>query len=906
MILRITLLIGLLAVSYFPQSKRAVELTDIMKFKQIKEFAMSENGSFIAVISAPDRGNRELSLYNKSNKLIFTLNRVELPIFSSDGKWLAVTVPQDFFEKEKKTTDKYIPDVIIIDLQKLDTNRISLSDTPVFSKDSKWLFANQYFVEKKDSLNTKPKPKAENLIEIKHLKTVNLTAFDTTTIYNVTDYGVDSTSSKLYYGIYDTLKTQGGLFYKSLVDKSVSVMDTVSHPFISSINIDKNGTAAYVKSSVSAKKKTVNGKISFLKSDSPSVSIVDLERTGWNIPSKNKLSFSEDGKYLFFGLTPNIVDSKQVFDSTIDKSYSIEYIQSKREIDLWHWDDPLIKTQEKKQYKQQIEKLYTSVYDIEANKIIPIADSLLTDVSINKSNKYQLLYSNIPYRKEVTWDDYYYDVFVYNLESQSKSLITSHILELPKISPVGDFAVYYKDSQWYLFDFSKNLATCVTKNIQSPFYNEDNDIPSKPASYGVAGWVADSAVLVYDKFDVWEFGENGFVKNLTLGKGREGSISFRILKTDSRVEYYDKNSKLLLSGYSEIDKSTNLYSLSLKNYKLEKLTDENIRFTFKVKAKNTSDYIYAKESYNIYPDLWRTDESFKKSERITNCGSQCDSFYWSKSELIAWKSTEGVELNGVLIKPTNYEKGKPFPLIVYFYELFSQRLHDFTDMIINHRPNFAYYTSHGYGVFLPDVRFKIGEPGMSAVRCIVPGVQKLIDSGLVDAKGVGLIGHSWSGYQTAYMISQTDMFSAAVAGAPVGNMTSAYSGIRNESGMARQFQYEKQQSRIGGSLWEFPEKYVANSPIFSADKIHTPLLIEHGDEDEAVPFQQGVELYMAMRRLNKVCYFLQYRGEPHHPKKYPNKLDYTIKTKNFFDCYLKHEPMADWMKKPTPYSEDKP
>jgi dipeptidyl aminopeptidase/acylaminoacyl peptidase len=240
-------------------------------------------------------------------------------------------------------------------------------------------------------------------------------------------------------------------------------------------------------------------------------------------------------------------------------------------------------------------------------------------------------------------------------------------------------------------------------------------------------------------------------------------------------------------------------------------------------------------------------------------------------------------------------------VLVYFYRFFSQRLHQFNEPVVNHRPSFPLYASNGYAVFLPDVRFEVGRPGLAAVKALVPGVQKLVDLGIADPDAIGLHGHSWSGYQAAFVITQTDIFAAAVAGAPVSNMTSAYSGIRLGTGLARQFQYEKSQSRIGVSLYDSFEPYLQNSPIFFARHINTPLLIQFGDEDEAVPWQQGIELYLAMRRLGKNCVFLQYRGEPHHLKKYPNKLDYSIKMREFFDHHLKGEPAPAWMTEGVPY-----
>ncbi len=897
---------ALLSFIVLPQQKRPIELTDIMKFKQLKETVISDNGTYIAAAIVPDRGNRELSVFNNTGKLLISIPRGENPVFSSDEKWLTILIGQDYFEKEKKSVEKYQSDLLLIRTSDLDTVRIKNADKAFFSKDDNWMLAFRKTIVKKDSSATAAKAPKDPPFELKTLFVENLERHDTVSISNTLDAAMDSTSSLVYYSLYDSTAKKGGLFRRDLLRSFFreEAIDTVGAPFIGSIQIDKNAEVAYIRAQFAAGKFT-NGSL-LLYSDKERKEITQAKLPGgWQIPFKNKLTFSKDANRLFFGISPRIPDKpKTVTDSTIDNNYSIDAIDAKRELDMWHWDDPLIKTQEKNLYKKQQEKLYTQVYDITADKVLALTDSLVTEAPFSNNAHYLLLYTNIPYRKEITWDDYYYDAYSYNLQTSSRSLIAKHLLETPSPSPAGSFGVYYQDKKWYLYDCVSGQSACLTDKIATPFCNEDFDQPAAPPSYGIGCWVDDDKVIINDKYDLWLFGKNDAAgKNLTKGEGRKNNISFRILKTNPKQENYAGTDSLLLSGYSDVDKSTNLYMLALSNGELTKLTNENLKYSFRQKAKNVPVYTFIKEDYDLLPDLWLTSASFSKPVKITKLGQQQDTFSWSKSELVSWLSNDGVKLDGVLIKPTNYTKGMKFPLIVYFYELFAQRLHEFPDMIINHRPNFAYYTSHGYGVLMPDVRFEIGEPGPSAVRCIVPGVLKLIEDGLVEPKGVGLIGHSWSGYEAAYMITQTDLFAAAVAGAPVGNMTSAYSGIRNESGMARQFQYEKSQSRIGGSLWEMRDKYIANSPIFFADRIHTPLLIEHGDEDEAVPFQQGVELYMAMRRLGNVCYFLQYRGEPHHPKKYPNKLDYAIKTKEFFDTYLKHSAMPEWMKTPAPYNE---
>jgi len=230
-----------------------------------------------------------------------------------------------------------------------------------------------------------------------------------------------------------------------------------------------------------------------------------------------------------------------------------------------------------------------------------------------------------------------------------------------------------------------------------------------------------------------------------------------------------------------------------------------------------------------------------------------------------------------------------------FYRYMSQRMFDFPKMELNHRPNFPMFTSNGYAVFLPDIRFEIGHPGKSSTQTMINATQKLIDLGIAAPDKIGLQGHSWAGYQSAFMITQTDMFKAVVSGAPVSNMTSAYSGIRLKSGLARQFQYETGQSRIGKNLFEAPDLYIENSPVFFADKVNTPILIMFGDKDDAVPWHEGVQYYLALRRAGKDATFLQYEGEPHHLKKFPNQVDFSVRMMQYFDHYLKGKPAAKWM-----------
>jgi dipeptidyl aminopeptidase/acylaminoacyl peptidase len=240
-------------------------------------------------------------------------------------------------------------------------------------------------------------------------------------------------------------------------------------------------------------------------------------------------------------------------------------------------------------------------------------------------------------------------------------------------------------------------------------------------------------------------------------------------------------------------------------------------------------------------------------------------------------------------------------MIVYIYERLSDNLHRFVAPGPGTSINPSYYASNGYLVLMPDIVYTVGYPGQSALKCVLPAIQAVADQGILDEGAVGIQGHSWGGYQIAYMVTQTNRFKAAAAGAPVSDMVSAYDGIRWGTGLPRQFQYERTQSRIGGSLWQYPTRFLENSPIFQADRVQTPLLMLHNDADDAVPWYQGIEYYLALRRLGKEAYLFNYPGEPHGLRRRADQKDYTVRMQQFFDHHLKGAAKPAWMEKGIPY-----
>jgi len=648
---------------------------------------------------------------------------------------------------------------------------------------------------------------------------------------------------------------------------------------------------------------------------------------GWMIPSsRNYLRFSKDGERIFFSFKPEDPEKKkkdkekeakkkeQAKENDSEKEgekkgekiekeeeeidlFDLEKILEKSKVDVWHWNDPYISTHQKKQWEREKNRSYVAVVHLKSGKVVPLADKSLPEVNRNDNPLTALGLSNLDYRKEVTWDTTYNDIYTINLDTGEKVKVIDHLSSRPSLSPCGGFVAFYRDKHWWLMDTQKDGFINLTEKLNVPFDNEEHDYPSPPPSYRLAQWTEDdSAVFINDRYDIWRFSTaDGSSLCITGGEGRKEKRQFRIIDTDRKRDSIRPDEKLLLSSFSDVTKGYGFYSAGADSDKVTRLMESNNYFRFLSKAEEADRVIYTKESYSEFPDVWTADLSFNGAKKMTDANPHIKDYAWGEAELVKWASADGIPLDGVLIKPGNYKPGKRYPVLVYFYRLMSSRLYRFNDQVVSSRPPLSMYSSQGYAIFLPDIRFEVGRPGFSSTKALVPGVQKLVDMGIADPDAIGLQGHSWGGYQAAFVITQTRIFKAAVAGAPVTNMTSAYSGIRLSTGVARQFQYEKTQSRIGGTLYEMPEKYIENSPIFHVQHIETPLLIEFGDNDGAVPWQQGIELYLAMRRLGKNCIMLQYRDEAHGLKKYANKLDYAMKMKAFFDHHLKGETAPKWM-----------
>jgi len=594
-------------------------------------------------------------------------------------------------------------------------------------------------------------------------------------------------------------------------------------------------------------------------------------------------------------------------------------------VDIWNWRDPLLQPMQLLQAEDEQKRTYEAVAHLnDGNRVVQLARLELPDITLFNDGDGDYAYGNsdLPYRQEISWEfPFPSDHVLVDVRSGDSALMAERYAGDFNTSPDGGWAVYWDDQAlaWVGRELARNEAgywgheNNLTAVLRYAVHNEDHDWAYEPMPYGFGGWIqvpeeyqADGApvdAMVYDRYDIWAVDPAGMrtPREITSGYGREEKLRLRYIELDPEA-VWATNGAMLLSGLYEPGKDAGFWSVNAFGPNPpEQLVREPKRFSRPRKAEDADVLMYTRQDIEEFPNLWVTGMDFSDSQQVSDANPQQDEYNWATSEMTTWRSLDGEVLKGLIHKPENFDPSKKYPMMVTFYERNSNNLHQYHPPT-PHRSVIrqTWYASRGYVVFTPDITYQVGYPGESALKDILPGVLHMIDQGYVDAANIGTQGHSWGGYQIAYLVTKTDIFKAAAGGAPVSNMTSAYGGIRWGSGMSRMFQYEKTQSRLGGSLWEAPLRYIENSPVFWADKVNTPLLMLHNDHDGAVPWEQGIEMFVALRRLGRPAWLVNYNGEPHWPTTYANKVDWNIRMQQFFDHYLMDAPAPVWLEQGVP------
>lgn len=881
---------------------------EVWKFwKNIADQQIANNGQWVAYTVTNETQNPQLELFEKKSKRTYIFPRAKHPRFTEDSQYLIFDIIPDRDTvkelKRKKVKKDKLPKNSLAILRLSDQKLTKIPRVTSYILPKYW---NGYVAITQDPDNEVNLDSTQEASQQTNLLVWQLAKGTADTITYIDKYSISKNTPNLVVSRLKQDSTNAaGIYYYNCPTRKLNEL-MVQNGKYEQMSISPNGEQiAYLLDQDTTDNQIRPFDLFYWNSRKNVVQKIANAQpnfSDYRISEKGKISFSENNSRLFFGLAEDPILS--------DTSLLPEEIV---EVEVWTTADKNTYPQQKKSLNRDKNKTFDWVYNVNTNNFLAIGAENVSGIRYDKykDGNYALLYDETPGLRASSWEGFPIrkDVNAINLNTGETINILKNLATTPYLSPQGKYAYWYNRSEdsWYNYDLTKKKMQRLAGTEVAIFNNELHDTPIDAYDYGRAGWTSNDAhFLVYDRYDIWQLDPRGKAKPKRLTNGRTNKIIHRLIRTDRENNFYDPAKKWLLHTINEETKAEAYHLITNGKDIGAAIIAGDFRLSPRpALARDSEELVYSRETFNKFPDLYLVSNyNFENAQRISEANPQQGDYSWGGIELKRWLDYEGQEVTGMIVKPENFDPTKKYPLIVNFYERSSNRLHRHRAPY-PHRStiNYTYYANRGYIIFNPDVSYLTGAPGESAYRSVMSGVDALIVEGYIDEKRMALQGHSWGGYQIAYLLTRTNRFVCAESGAPVVNMTSAYGGIRWGTGLSRMFQYEKTQSRLGSTLWEDPQVYIDNSPLFELDKMETPVLILHNDQDGAVPWYQGIEYFVALRRLDKPAWFLNYNGEPHWPLKRQNREDFQIRMSQFFDHYLMGQAKPLWMVEGVPAME---
>jgi len=589
-------------------------------------------------------------------------------------------------------------------------------------------------------------------------------------------------------------------------------------------------------------------------------------------------------------------------------------------VDVWHWKDTPLQSEQMIRLNQERRATLPAAFVVASGRFVQLGDNDMRGVTPVANGRWGIGRNDVPYRGEFT-EASKADYYRVNMETGERTVIAKGLTRTMGSSPDGRWFLYLKDRHVHAFPLDSARDTVIDARAGKTFVDEDDDHPAEKPPYGVAGWTKDgAAVLLNHKYDIWQVALDGSAAvNLTKGKGDADEVRFRLVRFDGGGrgggrggrgagggddEGIDLSKPQLLSAYGEWTKKSGYWSL-VPGQEPRPLIWADKQIGGADKAKEADRVIFTQQSFAEFPDYWVTGATFETPQKITDANPILKDYAWGSRVLVDYKNSKGQRLQGTLTLPAGYETGKKYPMLVYIYEKMSNTHHAFSMPVYDDRPHMSTYGSDGYLVLQPDIVYEIGKPGSSALDCVTAAVKRVIELGYADPAHIGLQGHSWGGYESSFIVTQTDMFAAVVTGAPLTDLPSMYNILYKQTGSVNQGILETGQGRWGLNVnpWTAHDLIESQSPISHVTKIKTPFLILQGTADGAVDWNQGLEFFTAARRNGKKVILLSYPDEPHHLAKEENQKDFQVRMKQYFDHYLKNAPAPKWMTDGVPQTQ---
>ncbi len=952
--LTFVLLILLVYAGYAQQNP--ITWKDVPSWKSIPpaSVTLSPDGQWVAYALQPADGDGEMILQKvrSSDKKTYPIgNTSGIPAmaFSEDGKWFAFKEYPKHNERKAsaKTPGKQLFEkLILVELASGKKTEYEKVNAFAFSGEASTHLA--IHLAKERSGPSKPDdPKGNDLL------IVELSSGKSQNIGNVSEFAFNKKGTHLAYTIDAAGQAGNGVHLYNVSTSQTRIIDSDKARY-QSVNWTEEGNGfAVLKMTKDKKFKQDRGAVIGVNNpNAPQVFTYNPEKDSLQFPKNMTISpnrkpmWTEDLTRLLFGIhalepakkeekkeeatSDKISDTEKLAkiksDTTIksiaDLQKAIERLSSKKpeatkgdttkpDMTIWHWKDSRLQSRQQRTEQQDKNFSYWGMYVVNTGKFIQLNEGTLKDLNPMPKHRYALIQDNSAYE----WDNAlngqnYTDVYVVDLQNGSRKKVFEKLYlpsfwSAPRPSPDGMKFLYGRDGHYHVYDIPTGTSTNITEKVKTSFINTEDDHNVEKPLTPVVGWSIDSRyVLLRDLWDVWQVPVNAKEQavNLTLN-GRKEKIRYQnrfVLDPDEKG--IDLKKPQYIRSYGEWNKRSGIVRLepgkSGLNPGVKVLLWEDSNIGRLAKAKKADVFMFSREKFTQPVEFFVADALLKNESQVTQNAPDAAKYQWSAGvRLVDYISDKGDTLQGALFLPAGYEAGKKYPTIVYYYEKLSQTLHNYTS------PGFSgtgwnptVYTSNGYAVFVPDIVYKINDPGMSAVWCVIPGVKAALKTGVIDENRMGIHGHSWGGYQTCFLITQTNMFKAAAAGAPLTNMVSMYDLIYWNTGGGNMAIFEASQGRLTSGPWDNWEAYLRNSPVYHVKNVQTPLLMLHNDKDGAVDFTQGIEFYNALRRLKKPVIMMQYKGENHGLAKLENRKDYAVRMMEFFDHYLKDAPAPDWLK----------
>ena len=876
------------------QPKPAIKPADYGKWETLGQGVLSPDGKFLAYPIRRSDGTFELRVSPTAGGKTRTAAFGTEPAFSSDSRWVAYAIGVSDAEEEKLKKAKK-PVQLKLGIMDLTSEAVAAVDDVVsfaFSDQAAYLAFRRYPPAPK----TPPAPDAPPADPVGATLTVrDLQTGVDTTFGNVTGFAWQEKGTHLAM----TIGVEGR------AGNAIQIFD----PARGELRVLDSGPAAFA--GLAWRKESSD--LAALRSrkdpgyEGESYTVLAWKNLGAKhagevaapkrVVSSRAPQWSEDGRIVYVGLAD--------WDRKIEAKKSDEEPSN---VEVWHSRDVNVISEQKLRLARDRDRNTLAAWHVEEGRIAPLSANYKETVQLPRTGKRAIAIDETPYETEGMFGRRFADVYKVDLASGERGKVATRIVPPVWASPGGRYLLNFKDGEFQVYDLETGAVRNVSGAAGISFIDKDYDYPvkSKP-SWGVAGWTRnDASVLVYDEFDLWELFPDG-AKPRRLTGGASEQVRHRYVSVDAPQggrggrggradeDGIDMAKPVYLSVTGVWTKRSGYARLADGKVERPVWVDQGVSRL--AKAKNADVYAYVAEAFDTSPNYFAAAGDLKNPRQVTQTNPFAGQYAWGHAELVDYKNPRGERLQGALFYPANYEKGKLYPLIVHIYERESNFLHRYFPVSERSPYTEAAWTAQGYFVLMPDIVFRARDPGLSVLECVTAATRKVIESGMIDPKRVGLVGHSWGGFGTVFVMTQTDLFAAGAAGGPLTNLVSSYGEIYWNNGIPETNHAEVGQERLEVPLYEDPQAYLRNSAVFHVNKMKGALLLSVGDKDGASDWHQDIEMYNLARRAGKQCVMLVYPGENHALAVKANQVDYHRRILDWFGYYLKGDPAPQWIVK---------